>query len=206
MLIYDQTNGADISLVQSQEETAGDWSTLVTISGTAPATCSVIRIYLQQMATAGAATTMFFDTVTLTEYLPTGGTLRLIPMHEYDYMFALPSDWLRVFKAVEPVSNQYEIENGYVLTDNNTLQLRYISLVTSVTKYPKAFTEALATKLAAELALSLAGKHELKANLLKELYTVILPEAKRINAIEAIPKTRYKFPSEDLTSWQKAGR
>lgn len=64
VMMYDQTNGSDLGSEQA-EETAGDWSTLVTITATIPATCRVIRIYLQQIATAGAGTTMLFDTVSM---------------------------------------------------------------------------------------------------------------------------------------------
>jgi hypothetical protein len=63
--VYDLSNTAVIYESGELEETAGDWTTYVTETFTAPVGCTSIRIYLYQIALTSATTTMLFDTALL---------------------------------------------------------------------------------------------------------------------------------------------
>jgi len=129
----------------------------------------------------------------------TVGYARICPLYGYTYLFKLPTDCLQVHK-VDGKDYKFEQESGFLLTDNDVPQVKYIALITNVSKYPKAFINCLSTKLAAELSVAL-GKGDRKQSLLKQLYVIDIPQAYRLNAIEGDDDN----PSED-SSWQKAGR
>jgi len=63
--LYDVSNSAFIYQSADLEETAGDWSTHVTKTFTAPPGCTEVGIELCQVALSAATTTLFFDTVIL---------------------------------------------------------------------------------------------------------------------------------------------
>jgi len=130
----------------------------------------------------------------------TAGYARLRPLWEYEYMFKLPADCLQVHK-VDGKDTGFKQEGGFLLTNSDEPQVKYVKLITTVSAYPKSFINCFATKLAAELAVALGEKSITKAKLLEELLVIHLPEAKRLNAIEGDVDN----PSED-SAWQKAGR
>jgi len=136
----------------------------------------------------------------------TSGYIRLAPLlSEYDYMFKLPDNCLRVFKLM-PANYNFTVEQGYLLTDDDEPHVKYIEKVTDVSKYPAPFVMALATKMAAELWSALAGKPKEKARTLEYLEKVVLPRAQRLNAIEKLDKTKgRKSDLNELTAWQKEG-
>lgn len=63
--IYDSANPIEIFSTGILEETAGDWSTEIHTEYVAPIGTSVVRVHLYQMATAGAGSTLLFDSVSL---------------------------------------------------------------------------------------------------------------------------------------------
>ena len=136
-----------------------------------------------------------------------GGTLRMSPLDEYQYMYPLPSDCLTVHRVVDPASYKYDVEEGHLIIDADEVSVVYIAKITTVTNWSDSFIDAFATRMAAELSVALAGKPENKTQFLKELEAEIIPKAKRLNAIQALPNFEGNIadPSEE-TSWQAAGR
>lgn len=63
--LRDVTNGVNFWEPTATEETAGDWSTLIEKEFVVPSGCSILQISLIQFATAGATTTLLYDSVTL---------------------------------------------------------------------------------------------------------------------------------------------
>ena len=120
-------------------------------------------------------------------------------------MFKLPSGILRIWKLDEDeeYTREFNVSSSYILLNSSEFVMEYIYLETSVTTYSEGFIRALSTKLAAELAVAISGKDDRKRDILAEYYNMVLPEAKRMEAIEINPSNRR---SQNLSSWQKAGR
>ena len=120
-------------------------------------------------------------------------------------MFKLPTDLLRIWKLTADSQN-YEREGNYILTDDDVIMLRYIALVTDVSKFSKSFIDCLTTILAARLATDVANKPQISNRFLVELEQLRLPKAYRAGAIETDPKdNQEKTNPSKLTSWQAAG-
>jgi hypothetical protein len=91
------------------------------------------------------------------------------------YAYALPSDCLTVLRVTghtrnlpndlrEPFALEYEPAHGRVLlADREDAEVVYVAQVLDVPRYPPLFVDALAWKLAAELALCLPVKPQVAA-------------------------------------------
>jgi len=85
------------------------------------------------------------------------------PDHGYTYQCTLPSDCLHVIEEIN--DEEWEIEDGYFVSDSNAPEIKYIAKVTDVNKLSAAFREAFALRLASELAVPLAGSSALSDSL-----------------------------------------
>lgn len=136
---------------------------------------------------------------------------------DYDYVYALPTDCLRVIQVVNPVMAirasspslrvdpgaqiGYEIRSiegaGKVLvTSQADAEIRYVADITDPNAFDEQFIDALAHRLASEMAVPLAGKPSLQKSEL-QLFILTLNEGKTIDASES--RTRVT-PGEDLVS------
>lgn len=75
------------------------------------------------------------------------------PAFNYSYQYQLPSDCVRV-KSLDDASMAFKIEEGKLLTNDSTAKLVYISNAVPVARYSAKFREALAWRLAANIAFS----------------------------------------------------
>lgn len=107
------------------------------------------------------------------------------PTFEFDYKFTLPSDCLRVIKAVDSSEDKvaFKIKGRDLHSDESGIDIEYIKRVTDTAIFSPQFVDTLATRLAAELAYSLSGGETRAGNLLQQ-YSVKLKEAKRRDAQE----------------------
>lgn len=137
------------------------------------------------------------------------------PNHEFTYRHALPSDCLKVIRtsweangfvgvAVYGFPGQmgyanetipYRIEGRYLLTNESTVSIEYIARITDVAQFDDLFTDVLAQRIAAEIAMALTDNASLTQGLWK-LYTEKLAEARTTDAQEGTPREVV-----DLSPW-----
>ncbi len=121
------------------------------------------------------------------------------PAFGWEFQYILPSDCLRVLEAgpwpqsvmadyVGSDTSQFTFEDGRILTNlGPVLNLRYLRRVTDPEFFPPTFVEALACKLAAEMAEALTGSNSKRELAWKE-YDQAVRLARRINAIGLPPQ------------------
>lgn len=127
------------------------------------------------------------------------------PAFEYDNQFQLPSDFVRIRTSyddtVESNINNYtyEIEGDLLLTNESSVDLKYIKRVTDEAKFDHLFVEVLVLMLALKLSTKFRNEDTLHARLQKEFAELILPLARIVNRTE----TNTKGKSEKK-SWNTA--
>jgi phage gp46-like protein len=104
------------------------------------------------------------------------------PLYGYAYAFTLPADFLRLL-SIENNLGKYSIEGRKILYDDEILQITYIALVTDVIAYDTLLTDALAARLAADMAHPLLQSTEAMERMYN-LYELKLREAKFVDAQE----------------------
>jgi hypothetical protein len=107
------------------------------------------------------------------------------PEWGFYYKYAIPSDCLKI---IETGDNAYEFqaEGGFILTDNPTLEIRYVQDL-PIANFDPMMTTALETLLASRLSSALL--HDDRKSLDKyELYRVIVSDAKATDGMEGSPR------------------
>ena len=104
------------------------------------------------------------------------------PTFEFDNAFDLPSDFLRLW--IKPFEDNnwrlnnthhtFSMEGKQLLTDEDSVYLRYIKKVTDVSEFDPLFVEVLTLKLALKMCMPLSQD--------KELYQVLYQEMRDILA------------------------
>jgi len=107
------------------------------------------------------------------------------PAYEYTYVYELPEDCLRVLETED--DTEYQVENNKLLSDEATLNIRYIAFETDPEKYTHNFVSVFALRLAIEMAYPLTGNPALKTALEKD-YKVKFERAKSIDGQEGTPR------------------
>lgn len=110
----------------------------------------------------------------------------ITPAYDFAYQFVLPSDCIRILETNLVSTAEFKIENGFVLADSDSIKVRYLSQVTDPTIFDSLFTEALAARLAAELAIPLTDSLNL-SKLMIDMYTSKIAEARTMDAVEGTP-------------------
>lgn len=122
------------------------------------------------------------------------------PNHEYTYSFALPVDCLKVirtswealgYSSDETIgvpggfghSIPYRLESKKLLTNEATCSIEYIARVTDTSLFDEMFTDLLAQRLAAEMAMALTDNPRVVGNAW-EVYRMKLPDARTTDAQE----------------------
>lgn len=107
------------------------------------------------------------------------------PAYGYTNRFVIPSDYLRLLSIEDTgtFSASYQIENGFILSDNDTMNIRYVSLETDVTKYDTLLVDALCARLAADLAQPLLQSTSAMQEMFN-MYELKLKEARFVDAQE----------------------
>lgn len=115
---------------------------------------------------------------------------------DYTYAYALPADCLRVLEVVDPQGpvlseteaprNQikFVVRGNTLCTNQEDVEIHYISDVTDPNLFDEQFEDAVAHRLAAEMAVPFSGKPSLqKAEY--QLYLAVMSEGKTIDASES---------------------
>lgn len=120
------------------------------------------------------------------------------PEWGYDYNYQLPTNpyCLRVLQ-MEDLSYEFKIEGRKLLTDEDSCKILYISRVASVPEWDKLLVDAVAARLAHELAIPITDSRTL-AETRWALYEEILSEARSIDGQEGTPETF------DISTWTDA--
>lgn len=105
------------------------------------------------------------------------------PLFGYEYQFSLPSDCLRVWKMTE--GERYQVEGQCLLMNQNVCRFIGIAKIEDATVFDPMFAEALALRLAAELAIPLTASVTLRDSLMKE-YQQFVQQAKTASAMEGV--------------------
>ena len=113
------------------------------------------------------------------------------PLFEYKEQHNLPADYIRATYVTD--SDQayeygktvvdYVIEGGKLLSHHKNIWLCYIK-EPSPSEMDAMFAQAFVTLLASRIATTVTGDRGLSLNLLEEFNRVIMPEARRVNAME----------------------
>jgi len=111
------------------------------------------------------------------------------PVVEYSYAYTLPSDCLRVLKihtgATDSIESDidYQVEGRKIKTNEGTVYLVYIALITDPNEYDVYLQEALSASLASDIAYAVTNNATLAKNYL-EVADERLREARFIDATE----------------------
>lgn len=110
------------------------------------------------------------------------------PLFGYANQFALPSDCLRIWRADE--NEAFQVEGKNILADCEIFRFIGVTRITDTTLFDPMFVEALALRLASELAIPLAASVSLKESLFKE-FQQFVQQAKTASAMEGVQDTYY---------------
>ena len=111
------------------------------------------------------------------------------PVVEYTYAYTLPSDCLRVLKihtgTADSINSEidYKVEQRKIVTNEGTIYLVYIALVTDPNEYDVYLQESISHQLAADIAYSLTSNATLAKNYMQRA-DERLKEARFIDATE----------------------
>lgn len=111
------------------------------------------------------------------------------PVIEYTYAYTLPADCLRVLKIHTGVTDsiesdlEYKVEGRKIITNEGTIYLVYIALITDPNEYDVYLQEAISIYLAADIAYAITNNATL-ANNYQSLAEERLREARFVDATE----------------------
>jgi len=116
------------------------------------------------------------------------------PAFGWAKQFTLPTDCLRVLSVngeTEEETAEFIVEDGRLLTDELTAQIRYVKRVEDSTKFDSLFCDALAVLLASKMAVSLTGSASKAEGLRSEYERLTRPLAIAVDAGETKPRKNY---------------
>jgi len=105
------------------------------------------------------------------------------PPWGFNYQHPIPSDCLRIIELQDVKADEYQIENKNILTDYDTLHLRYIYRVEDPNKFDSLFADLIATRMAFEMCEGLT-QSTTKKDWLWEEYKDALTRSKRTDGQE----------------------
>ena len=107
--------------------------------------------------------------------------------------FPLPTTpkFIKLIKVQERA--EYTIENGYIFSDAESIELTFIGKETDTTKFDPLFVDAFALRIAIELAFILTGESSKLTEKMERSYTLALSKAKYNNLQNQTPIYRSRF-------------
>lgn len=108
------------------------------------------------------------------------------PVWGYSFAYPKPAKMLRLISVKE---NEYpfKIEGENIVTNSTSLNILYIEQVTDTAKYDALLIQAIALRLATEIAQDITGKTQLKEALMRK-YREVMSEARSADAAEGTPQ------------------
>ena len=118
------------------------------------------------------------------------------PLYGYDYQYPLPSDFLRI-KETETGGDSYTIESGKILTNAESVFVKYIYLPETPIGLSSYIIKAIVAALAVRLAEPLISKDELYQKIYRDYEkSMAMAEEK-----EANNKEKYSYENEIGFTW-----
>tara|TARA_R110000851_G_scaffold235523_4_gene388096 strand:+ start:7435 stop:8019 length:585 start_codon:yes stop_codon:yes gene_type:complete len=108
------------------------------------------------------------------------------PVYDFDNAFALPSDLIRILDTNLLNESEWKIENNNLIADDSAVSIRYVARITDTNEFDILFVEALACRIAAELAQPLADNLTL-VDAMFQLYEKKLRDARSADSQEGTP-------------------
>ena len=131
------------------------------------------------------------------------------PLYRWSYEYTLPADFIR---AVEINQNDifdsvrhYEIESSKLLTDEDSVNLKYIFDQKDPRRFDPLFVEALSLRLASRIVVNLTGKHQLRQAFIEEYENVTKELAQQIDATESKPTIVWQPTDSRLAQSRRQG-
>jgi hypothetical protein len=160
------------------------------------------------IATAAANTFTYTMDDTPTSNATGTLTVQRAPGFEYDYVYTVPSDSLRILDIYSPANLKFVVESNLLFCDEDEkIFLRYIKQVTDYTLWPSPAKKCLAIALALEMSPKIRGVADpvTRGRLMDEFDKEIL-RAYSLNSMEGdpnVPKDMKPVDSGEF-SWQRA--
>lgn len=108
------------------------------------------------------------------------------PDWEFAYAYSLPADCLRVLR-LEYLDTVYKVEGKKIVTDEGApLKIQYVAQETDPMQYDELLVEAIASRLASDIAYPVIGSNTLSAQMM-DIYMLKLSEARFVDATEGMP-------------------
>ncbi len=106
-----------------------------------------------------------------------------IPDYGFGFQFQLPADFLKLVGTSwdEYLNVKFKVEGKTIVTDESTFSITYVTDFVDANGFDSLFSEALATRIAAELAIILVNNADLKIVMMNE-YDTKFGEAKSNDA------------------------
>lgn len=152
-----------------------DSSGLIQITHTSHGLATGDRCYIKDVEGVTAANGQWYitrvdadnftldDSVFAGTYTASTGEFVAIPAFDWDFQHTPPTDCLRVISLnagggqMEDAGADFQFEKGLILTDEETINLKYIQRITDVTDYPADFVTAFSFLLASYIAQDTQG-------------------------------------------------
>lgn len=130
------------------------------------------------------------------------------PAFGWAKQYALPGDCLRVLQVNAWEDNEipprWEVEGRFLLTDENTAEIKFIKRETDVAVFDSVFVSALSCKLAAMIAKDVTGSSTMATEALTEYERILGPNARRMDAHEGRKKRKLPWVESDLVHSRRA--
>lgn len=146
---------------------------------------ALLRSHLWRFATGRA--TLSADTTT--------------PSFEWDYQYLLPNDFLRLKSIYEDRFSDinldsYALEGTMLLSNETSMQIKYIKRITDPTKFDPLFVEVLVLQLADKFITPLSGGSKGSQEKIDREMARVMPRVRALDAQETNTIGRY-----DLFTW-----
>ena len=123
------------------------------------------------------------------------------PLYGYTYKFAIPGDVLRIIEARNDKRARganlldWRKEGNYLLANSDTMDIRYIFRNDEPGSYSPGFTQALAARLAADLAISISESRSLQ----QDMFGLYQAKLKSAAALDGMQGRAQSFNTNKLT-------
>jgi len=151
------------------------------------------------------------DSVFAGTYTASTGEFVAIPAFDWDFQHTPPSDCLRVISLnagggqMEDAGADFQFEKGLILTDEETINLKYIQRITDVTQYPADFVTAFSFLLASYIAQDTQGATGRSLELRQFFDKAVAPPVKSRDANEGKARRIPPFNDSQLVAARMGG-